>query len=679
MSENGRSRAASLGNLPFTLRAEELRARGAESLRQESERFHALLSESVPATVESFLAPLDRVLVSVHDIGAHGGLLFQVHPEAEVRAVGRELSESADRFFNEFRVNDRAYRKILAVDLSSEDAETRFVVGRLLRDMRRFGAERSVEERDALVALASRLDSDANEFNGNIAASPRGVSIGGPDPLRGLPADFRAAHTPGADGQVRVSTKYPDLYPVMNYADDPELRRRLLLEAMNVAFPANIPVLLHLLSGRREFALRLGFTDYAELVLEDKMAKRPENVVGFLDRVALLLGGAAAREQARLLARKRKDRPDAAQLEDWDGRLGVGAYYLTKVREEEYGVDLRRFREYLPFPAVRDGLFELCRELFGLEFRRNASETPWHASVEVYDVERGGVPFGRCYFDFVPRVGKYSHAAQFDVRTGLRDGGLPQGALICNFLNESVPTAEARMDYRDVVTFFHEFGHLVHHLFSGHGRWFYGTMSALEWDFIEGPSQLFEEWARDPATLARFARNPETGEPIPNVLLERLRESEAVGRASYLLRQVALADVSLRLHVADPHGLDPPQLFAGVFEGRLGYPFNPEYHWVASFGHLTGYSAIYYTYLWSAVIARDLLTPFQAMGSLTDRGVAERYAAEVLAPGGSRPAAELIRRFLGRDYSFDAFERWALAADRPFGADGAGAKGDPRG
>jgi len=128
---------------------------------------------------------------------------------------------------------------------------------------------------------------------------------------------------------------------------------------------------------------------------------------------------------------------------------------------------------------------------------------------------------------------------------------------------------------------------------------------------------------------------------------------------------VFLASLSLEIYSRDPNGLDPSRLFQEVYEKRMGVPYNPDYHWIASFGHLTGYSAIYYTYLWSAVIARDLLTPFEAKGSLTDRATAERYAREVLTPGGSRPAAELVRRFLGRDYTFDAYQRWVLADSTP--------------
>ncbi|EQD41536.1 Peptidase M3A and M3B, thimet/oligopeptidase F domain protein, partial [mine drainage metagenome] len=168
-------------------------------------------------------------------------------------------------------------------------------------------------------------------------------------------------------------------------------------------------------------------------------------------------------------------------------------YYDQKILTEEYGVDTKRLRAYLPYAQVRDGLFTLCTELFGVRIERVHDPELWHPSVEAYDVARDGRPLGRFFLDLVPREGKYNHAACFTVREGIRDVQRPQAALVCNFLDPGVPPATARMQYSDVVTFFHEFGHLLHSLFSGHGPWLYTSMSFVEWDFIEAPSQLFEE------------------------------------------------------------------------------------------------------------------------------------------------------------------------------------------
>ncbi|MGI0156307.1 MAG: M3 family metallopeptidase, partial [Thermoplasmata archaeon] len=276
----------------------------------------------------------------------------------------------------------------------------------------------------------------------------------------------------------------------------------------------------------------------------------------------------------------------------------------------------------------------------------------------VYDVRRGPELLGRCYLDLVPRNGKFSHAACFTLREGIAGLQLPQSALVCNFLDPSAPVESARMSWEDVITFFHEFGHLLHVLLAGHTRWLFNGQSHVEWDFIEAPSQLFEEWARDPTTLSHFAQDPDTGERIPADLLRRLEGAEALGRPSRLLRQAALASVSLELYDRDPSATDTAETFHRAWDRYFPNPLPNEYHPQAGFGHLTGYSAFYYTYLWSIVIARDLLSPFHQEGTLTDPKTAARYAAEILAPGSTRPAAELIRGYLGREFNFEAFERW---------------------
>ena len=222
------------------------------------------------------------------------------------------------------------------------------------------------------------------------------------------------------------------------------------------------------------------------------------------------------------------------------------------------------------------------------------------------------------------------------------------------------------MEYGEVVVFFHEFGHLLHALFAGRQRWLYNGMSHLEWDFVEAPSQFFEEWARTPSILARFARDPATGAPIPAELIERIDAASALGRPVGALRQVALSSVSLELYSRAPAGRDlSADALATI--NRYGPSRIPsDYHFVAAFGHLAGYSAFYYTYVWSAVIARDLLSPFLGNGGILDPALARKYAAGILAPGSRRPAAELVRAFLGRDVSFDAYERWAT--QRPEGS-----------
>ncbi len=670
MSNSFATANGSMGSLPWSLGATDLKSRAEEIVRAAQHALSELRTSQTPPTEASLLEPLDRVLIGVRDLAYHGSFVFAVHPDAAVRTAGREASEAADRFFNEFRIDEVIYRKIRSIDLARADGPTRFAVSKLLREMRRAGAEKGSEARGKLLKLSNEIDRVSNQYNENIATLERGIDLKDPTELTGLPPDYVAAHPLGPAGTIRISTRYPDFHPVMAYADRPEVRRRLLAEYMNRAYPENEPILTDLLRLRFELATLLGYPEFAAYAIEDKMMERSEAVRTFLERVAGVLKVPALRDLDLLLARKRRDDPSAKRLDLWDGSFSGDGYYDNKLRVEEFGVDSKALRAYLPYGRVRDGLFALCEELFGLRFRRVASETLWHPSVEAYDVTHGDRPLGRIYLDLVPREGKYTHAACFGIREGIAGLQLPQYALVCNFLDPNLPAETARMQYSDVITFFHEFGHLLHGLFAGHGRWLYTTPSYIEWDFVEAPSQLFEEWARDPATLARFARNPDTGEVIPAALLERLRAADALGRSARWLRQVALATVSLRLYDRPPNGVDPSVVFRDVFDRYFPTPMEPEYHPTAAWGHLTGYSACYYTYVWSLVIARDLLEPFRAAGNLTDRTIATRYAKEILMPGSERPARELIASYLGREFDFGAFERWvqedrSSAATRP--------------
>jgi thimet oligopeptidase len=280
----------------------------------------------------------------------------------------------------------------------------------------------------------------------------------------------------------------------------------------------------------------------------------------------------------------------------------------------------------------------------------------WHPDVEVHDVLEGDRLLGRVYLDMHPREGKYKHFAQFTLASGQAGRRLPEGALVCNFPRPA-PGVPALLEHSDVRTFFHEFGHLLHHVLGGHTRWAGQSGVATEWDFVEAPSQMLEEWVWDPEVLALFAREGEGGAPIPAELVRRMRAADEYGKGLMVRQQMFYAAVSLELHRREPRGLDTTALVADLMERHTPFRHVPGTFFHESFGHLDGYSAIYYTYMWSLVIAKDLLGPFCEAGLLSP-GPARRYRAAVLEPGGSRPAAELVRDFLGRPHSFDAFAAW---------------------
>ena len=310
-------------------------------------------------------------------------------------------------------------------------------------------------------------------------------------------------------------------------------------------------------------------------------------------------------------------------------------------------MDAQQVRAYFDFRKVRAGLLSVTGDLFGLTYEPVPDASVWHEEVACYDVFSAGEPLGRIYLDLHPRAGKYSHAAQFSLVEGVEGRQLPEGALVCNF-------PRGLMEHDDVVTLFHEFGHLVHHLLGGHHDWVRFSGVATEWDFVEAPSQLLEEWAWDPHVLASFATDA-SGLPIPPELVARMRAGEEFGKGYLARTQMFYAALSYYLH----HDV-PADRTAAMRELQSRYDlfgYIPDTHMQAGFGHLQGYSSGYYTYMWSLVIAKDLFSAFDRE-AMFDTTVSYRYRDRILAPGGSRDAAGLVTDFLGRPYSFDAFRAW---------------------
>jgi thimet oligopeptidase len=437
----------------------------------------------------------------------------------------------------------------------------------------------------------------------------------------------------------------------MKYCRVAARRSELYRSYMTRGAPANLPVLTRMIALRHELATRLGYPSWAAYVTEDKMIGTEQAARDFVERVTALTGPRLQREVDELLAQWRREEPGAAELRDSD-RL----YLMEQSRRERFDFDSREAREYFGWENVRRGVLDTAARLYGLRFERVAVRA-WHPDVECYDVWDANERRARFYLDMHPRTDKYKHAAMFDLVSGLQGGRLPEACLVCN-MPRPAGDDPGLLEPSDVVTLFHEFGHLLHHLLAGRQRWLAVSGIATEWDFVEVPSQFFEEWARDVRVLQSFARHVRTGAVIPAALVERMRAAQEYGKGVHTRVQMFYAALALELF-----GSQPPQ-DTGAVVRRLRPRYVPFPHeegtsFEASFGHLEGYSALYYTYMWSLVLAKDLLGPFG--GDLLDAQVAHPYPPSVLEPGGSKDAAELVADFLGRPYSFEAFERWLAA------------------
>jgi thimet oligopeptidase len=635
----------------MSLTADAFKAAVRGSLDEARARRNAILALPADATANEVVDAFDGIREALDGSGGTAGLYSSVHPDEALRTASEELEQELAAFETDLGLDRELYERLAPLEASDLDGgERRRLLAHALRDYRRSGVDRDEDTRERVRALQEELVEIGQTFDRNIIQGGRELVIEeGVEALAGLPDDWITAHPPGEDGAIRLSTDAPDFQPFMLYAERADLRERFFDVYVQRAYPENEPVLAQLLAKRHELANLLGYGTWAEYVTEILMVGDPDAARGFVERVAELARPSADVVYQELLAEKRKHDPGAEVVLEWES-----GYLSEQIKRSRFDFDSQAVRPYFAYDAVEQGLLQLSEALYGVEIVRAGDADAWHEDVRSFEVREGGRAVARFHLDMFPREGKYKHAAMFDVRGGREGHSLPEASLVCNFPRPS-ESDPGLLLHSQVTTFFHEFGHLLHMLFGGGQRYHRFSGIACEWDFVEVPSQLYEEWAWDPGVLAGFARHHETGEVIPPALVERLRSAEEYGKALGVTRQMVFARLSLACYTQDPSGLDPDGLVDDL--KRRMSPLAPVAgHMSCSFGHLNGYSAIYYTYMWSLVIAKDFWSAFEA--DPMDAELAGRYRAAVLAPGGAQDAADLVRSFLGRDYGMDAWEHW---------------------
>lgn len=622
-----------------------------EHLRSAQEAIDLLIAASGPRTVKNTLVPYDRAFDELQEAEEFANLVQNVDPEKPFRDDATAMATKVSSRQSALSLNAGVYRALSAINLAHADAATRYYVQRQLLEFRLAGVDKDEATRTRLNALRDRLSEAQSRFDRNIADGNRAVDVMDVAELDGLPEDFIASHKPDTKGVIHLTTRYPDLFPVMTFARSDALRHRMADASGNRAYPENDAVLHEMMNTRYQIAKLVGYPTWSELNAQDKMIDSGKAIAAFITELDSTVRPAEEREFAMELAEKKKTNPAATQIEQYQQQR-----LAELVRRSQYDFDSSSVRVYFPYEQVKEGLLATAARLFHLEFRQEMNAPAWDPSVETWDVLENGQAIGRFYLDMHPRSGKYNHNATFTTVTGIAGKRLPEGVLICNFPG---PTANdpGLLQYEDAVTFFHEFGHLIHHILAGKQRWAGISGISAEPDFNEAPSQMLEEWMRNPEVLASFAKHYKTGEPIPAELVQRMNRASAFGRASYVAGQTAAAALSFDLYNADPATIDPYAL--GVEERRrytLVVPLQGS-HGIASFGHLAGYSSMYYTYMWDKVIAEDLYAQFAKADPFAGNAPM-RYRRMILEPGGSMSANVTTREFLHRPVSLDAFKLW---------------------
>jgi thimet oligopeptidase len=627
----------------------------------------AVTGERTPA---NSLRLYDAAIEQLNLAGSQAGILNSVAADKTVRDRAQQEAQRVAMAGSALSLNREVYDALVAIKLDGASPATRHYMERTLLSYRLAGVDKDEATRDHLHALHEKATRFSLEFSRNIQEGAKIVEANATE-LDGLPADYIARHPSqkGNDGVERVTltTDPPDMMPVMTFAGSAALREKMFLAYNTRAYPANRKILLDLLGVRQEIATVLGFRSWADLATADQMMKSAANVRAFLARL-----DEASREGARheheLVLKFVQERQPGMKAIDMTSR----GYWYEQFRRARFDFDSQSVRPYFPYKRVEAGVLSTAAKLFQVEFRPSKAPA-WDGAVSVYEVFDGGRMVGRFYLDMHPREGKDKWFSAAPVVTGVRGRVLPEAALICNF-----PGGEENdpglLQYSDVVTFFHEFGHLMHAILGGHTEWVGLSGFATEGDFIEVPSQMLEEFFRDEKLLQAFARHYETGEELPSELIHSMKRAGAFGRADWVRTQLYYTTLALNLHDQDPAGIDPDTITRDLYRVFQPWTWLEGNRMYASFGHLTGYSSNYYTYMFDKVIALDFFGQFDAEDLLGCEAGA-RYRKSVLEQGGSKPGREMVREFLGRDEEFAAFSKWLNEEFVEAGTQGTGAQG----
>jgi thimet oligopeptidase len=609
----------------------------------------ALLAVVEARTAANSLRLYDEAIEHLSLAGAQAGVLNSVAADKVVRDQAQLEAQRVAMAASALSLNRAVYEALAAIDLAGESAATKHYVERTLLGYRLAGVDKDEATRAQLQALHEKATHLSLEFSRKIQEGAKSIDAA-PAELDGLPADYIARHPADGEGRVTLTTDPPDMQPVMTYAASAELRERMFLAYNTRAYPANKQILLDLLATRQQIADVLGFRSWADLATADQMMASAANVRAFLAKLDAASVDGARREHELILSFTRSRQPELTAID-----ITSRGYWYEQFRRSAFDFDSQSVRPYFPYARVEAGVLETAARLFKIDFRRSTAPA-WHKDVSVFEVFDGNRRVGRFYLDMHPREGKDKWFSAAPIVTGVRGHALPEAALICNFPASS-DADPGLLQYSDVVTYFHEFGHLMHAILGGQTEWAGISGFATEGDFIEVPSQMLEEFFRDEKLLQAFARHYQTGETLPSEIIRKMKLAGAFGRADWVRSQLYYTTLSLDLHDHDPAAIDLDETTQRLYESLQPWTWLAGNRMYASFGHLTGYSSNYYTYAFDKVIALDFFAQFDP-ADLLGCEAGGRYRKAVLEQGGSKPGRQMVRDFLGRNEEFEPFSQW---------------------
>ena len=618
----------------------ELCKSGLTNLRSQVGRLEALPAARAGDAAKVFME-WNQLQIALEDLQGPVEILNNVSPDPVVRNNAEACLVAITKFATDLLQSEKLYARFKAV--KPRDAIETKLRKNVLESFEDTGVALPAAKRQRMNAILGRLDELAKEFARTVRDNNQKLTFTA-DELRGLPPAYLAAAKRDDKGNYLLGFDYPSYNPFMEYADDGAARKRYQIAFANRGSPKNLGTLKEAMDLRLEMAQLFGLPSYAHFAVRRKMARDPAAVYGFLEEVNVAVKRVEGRELDELRDYRMKISGASAadaKIERWD----VG-YWQQRLKAERYTIDQTALRKYFPTDAVIPWIMQVSSTLYGVEFKR--AEVPvWHPDVQYYDVydTASHERIAGIYMDMFPREGKFGHAAAWPTRgASTLAGRTPISTLVTNF-------DRVGLDSSELETLVHEFGHVLHGVLS-RTRYVAQSGTSVEGDFVEAPSQMYEEWARSEEPLALIAGFCKPACPAVGAdLVRRLNAAHNYGRGIRYSRQLLYAAYDMDIHGPTPGNPLPSW---DRMEGATLLGHVPLTQFPGQFEHLmNGYGAGYYGYMWSEVMALDMLSRYG--NKLMDPAVGMRYRKAILARGSEATGTEMVRDFLGRAPNSKAF------------------------
>lgn len=647
---------------PFDLIKEEHYLPAVQQAIQMAKKEISQIKEEPLPDFENTIVALERSGQKLNTISAIFFNINSAETNDRIQALAREISPLLTAHSNDILLDEALFQRIQQAYEQREaltlTEEMKTLLDKTYKAFVRNGARLNPEQKGRLRQIDQELSQLGLKFGENVLAETNRYELvlEKEADLAGLPqaiieAAAQAAEEKGKKGKWVFTLAFPSYIPFMTYAENRSLRKELFVAYNTKCCKGdaldNQQHIKNMLSLKHERAQLLGYKNYAEFVLEERMAKSPKQVKQFL--LDLL---AKAKPKAELevdeLAQYAKKSDGLEKLEKWDF-----AFYSEKLKKERFAIDDELLRPYFKLENVIEGVFQTAHKLFNISFEENTSIPKYHPEVTAYEVkDRDGKHLAVFYADFFPRPGKRNGAWMTSYRGQKILNGTnqrPHVSIVCNF-TKPTKTKPSLLTFNEVKTLFHEFGHALHGMLAN-GTYESLSGTSVYWDFVELPSQIFENWCYEKECLDLFAKHFETGEAIPENLIEKIKQAANFQQGYQTVRQISFGLLDMTYHGTSPGEIGDIAAFEA--ESMRQTQLLPEVTGTlisTSFSHIFqgGYAAGYYSYKWAEVLDADAFALFEEKGVFNSE-VADSFQRNILAAGGSEHPSILYRRFRGRD------------------------------